>query len=43
MPMIVYVTLKPCDKWHVSTSSEACIADITIWMSGNMLKFNSYG
>ena len=28
----VYMTLKPCDKWDVISSSiEACIADIIIW------------
>ena len=36
----VYMTLKPCDKWDVSSSIEACIADIRTWMNNNMLKLN---
>ena len=37
----VYMTLKPCDKWDdISSSIEACIADISTWMNSNMLKFN---
>ena len=37
----VYMTLKPCDKWDdISSSIEACIADISTWMNSNMLKLN---
>jgi len=35
------MTLKPCDKWHyISSSIEACLADINTWMNSNMLKSN---
>jgi len=35
----VHMTLKPCDKWDdISSSIEACIADISIWVNSNMLK-----
>ena len=37
----VYMTLTPCDKWDdISSSIEACIADISNWMNSNMLKLN---
>jgi len=37
----VYLTFKPCDKWDdISSSIEACIADINTWMNSNMLKLN---
>ena len=37
----MYTTLKPYDKWDdISSSIEACIADISVWMNSNMLKFN---
>jgi len=37
----VYMTLKSCDRWDdISSSIEACIADISTWM--NMLKLNKY-
>jgi len=37
----VYITLKPCDKWNIISSSiEAYIADISTWMNSNMLKLN---
>ena len=37
----VYMTLKPYDKWDdISSSIEACIAEISTWMSSNMLKLN---
>ena len=37
----VYMTSKPCDKWDdISSSIEACIADIITWMNNNMLKLN---
>ena len=37
----VYMTLKSCDKWDdISSSIEACIADISTWMNSNMLKLN---
>ena len=30
-----------CDKWDdMSSSIEACIADVSIWMNNNMIKFN---
>jgi len=32
---------KPCDKWDdISSSIEACIADISTWMNSHMLKLN---
>jgi len=34
----VYMTLKPWDD--ISSSIEACIADISTWMNNNMLKLN---
>ena len=37
----MYMTSKPCDKWNdISSSVEAYIADISIWMNSNMLKLN---
>ena len=37
----VYMTLKSCDKWdYISSSIEACIADISTWMNSKMLKLN---
>jgi len=37
----VYMILKPCDKWDdISSSVEACIAGISVWMNSNMLKLN---
>jgi len=35
------MTSRPCDKWDdISSSIEACIEDINIWMNSNMLKLN---
>jgi len=37
----VCVAPKPGDKWDdISSYIEACIGDISIWMNGNMMKFN---
>jgi len=37
----VYMTLKTCDKWDdISSSIEACIADISTLIKSNMLKVN---
>ena len=37
----VYMTLKPCDKWDdISSSIEACIAEVRTWMNSNILKLN---
>jgi len=37
----IYITLKPIYKWDdISSSIEAFIADINIWMNTNMLKLN---
>ena len=35
----VYMIWKPCHKWDdISSSIEACIEDISIWINSNMLK-----
>jgi len=37
----VYMSLKSCDKWDdISSSTEACIEDISTRMNSNMLKLN---
>ena len=37
----MYMILKLCDKWDdISSSIEACIADISTCMKSNMLKLN---
>jgi len=39
----VYMTLKPCDKWHdISSSIEACIADISTWTRKLRIFASSY-
>jgi len=37
----VYLTLKPCNKWDdISSSIKFGFADISTWMSSNMLTLN---
>ena len=37
----VYIVIKPVDNWdNFSSRLEACLADISGWMSSNMLKLN---
>ena len=36
----VYMILKLCDKRDISSSGEACIEEIGIWINGNMLKLD---
>ena len=37
----VYMSIKPTDNLkHISSTVEACVADISTWMSNNMLKVN---
>ena len=37
----MYMTLRPRDKWDdISSSIEAYITDIIIWMNSNILKLN---
>ena len=37
----VYIVIRPSDSWdNLATKMEACLADISLWMSSNMLKLN---
>jgi len=37
----VYMVIRPSDSWdNLATKMEACLADISLWMSSNMLKLN---